>query len=93
MQASVRMISPLELLGMIDNDNRLLRRKDAADYLRVRYGFGSHKTLAKLASTGGGPCYRKAGRLPLYAPADLDAWARRKLSAPVNSTSEYLRAE
>ena len=39
-------------------------------------------TLAKLACVGGGPCFRKAGRWPLYSPADLDAWARDLLGQP-----------
>jgi hypothetical protein len=66
-----------------------LRRREAADYLRGRYGFGTEKTLAKLACIGGGPVFRRAGKLPLYAPADLDAWALSKISPPVRSTSEY----
>ncbi len=37
---------------------------------------------------GGGPVFRKAGRTPLYTPADLDAWAEARIGAPVRSTSE-----
>jgi hypothetical protein len=47
----------------------------------------STKWLAKLAVIGGGPIYRKAGRYPLYAKEDLDAWAESRLSAPRRSTS------
>ena len=43
-----------------------LRRKDAADYLKNRYGFGAARTLAKLACIGGGPVFRKAGAAALY---------------------------
>ncbi len=67
----------------------LMRRRDAAQYLKSRYGFGAVKTLARLAVTGGGPAMIYGGRrLPLYSPEELDAWARAKLSAPVRSTSE-----
>jgi len=68
---------------------RYLRRVDAADYLQSTYGFPcSRQWLAKLAVTGGGPVFRKAGRTPLYAPSDLDAWAEARIGAPVRSTSE-----
>ena len=34
--------------------SQFLRRKDAGAYLKAKYGFGSEKTLAKLACIGGG---------------------------------------
>jgi hypothetical protein len=40
-----------------------------------------------LAVVGGGPIYRKAGRTPIYAPADLDAWAQARIGAPQKSSS------
>jgi hypothetical protein len=67
-----------------------LRRQAAAEYLRTRWGVPcSPKTLAKLACVGGGPVYRLFGRIPLYTPGDLDAYAENKLGKPVRSTSEY----
>jgi hypothetical protein len=67
-----------------------LRRRAAAKYLREnRVIPTSEKTLAKLACVGGGPIYRRFGRIPLYLIADLDAYAEAKLSKPVHSTSEY----
>lgn len=67
-----------------------LRRKAAAEYLRNRWGIPcSEKTLAKLACIGGGPIYRRCGRIPLYTPHDLDAHAEAKVGKPVGSTSEY----
>jgi hypothetical protein len=67
-----------------------LRRRAAAKYLRENRGIPtSEKTLAKLACVGGGPIYRRFGRIPLYLIADLDAYAEAKLSKPVHSTSEY----
>lgn len=68
-----------------------LRRADAASYIQSVYGFPcSRQWLAKLAVIGGGPVYRKAGRTPIYAPADLDAWARARIGQPQRSTSDVL---
>src|SRR4051812_18341973 len=67
----------------------LKRRAAASTYLKERWGIErAAGTLAKLAVTGGGPPFRKAGRIPLYDPADLDAWAQDLLGEPVTSTSE-----
>jgi hypothetical protein len=68
---------------------KLLRRKAASDYLREAHGLErAPSTLAKLAVIGGGPIFRRAGRIPLYSPEDLDAWAESLLSLPMRSTSE-----
>ena len=70
-------------------DNRFLRRADAAAYVCNRYGFPcSRQWLAKLAVIGGGPVFRKAGRFPIYSPADLDAWAQSRIGPAQTSTSE-----
>jgi hypothetical protein len=68
---------------------KYLRRKDAAAYLKENYGHSSERSLSKLATIGGGPVYRKVGRIVVYTKSDLDAWALAKISAPVTSTSEY----
>ena len=69
--------------------NRPLRRAEAADYLLEIHGISrTVGTLAKLAVIGGGPRFRVAGRTPLYAPDDLDAWADSIISPLVRSTSE-----
>jgi len=65
-----------------------LRRKDAAAYLKAKYGFCSVATLAKLATIGGGPEFQYLGDIPLYVEEKLDAWALSKLSTPVRSTSQ-----
>ena len=65
-----------------------LRRNQAADYLQSQYGAFTAQTLAKLACVGGGPVFHKMGRMVLYKPTDLDAWAAGKMSAPVTSTAE-----
>lgn len=66
---------------------QFLRRKAAGEYLKSTFGFGSEKTLAKLASVGGGPEFRKAGVAALYEPEALDRWAMAKIGAPQSSTS------
>lgn len=72
-------------------ERRYLRRGEAADFIRLRYGFPcSCQYLAKLAVIGGGPIFRKAGRTPIYAPTDLDAWAAARIGAPQRSTSEFI---
>jgi hypothetical protein len=67
---------------------QFLRRKQAGEYLKAKFGFGSEKTLAKLACVGGGPEMRKAGVAALYEPAKLDEWALAKIGAPQRSTSD-----
>jgi hypothetical protein len=69
-------------------NKRFLRRNEAGGFLKNKYGHGSAKTLAKLASTGGGPEMVYAGRIPFYTPEALDEWALAKLSKPVSSTSQ-----
>lgn len=65
-----------------------LRRAAAAHYVRETWGLPcSSKWLAKLAVTGGGPIFRKAGRFPVYTPAEFDAWAQSRIGAPRRSTS------
>ncbi len=66
-----------------------LRRAEAANYLENVHGQPCKpQYLAKLAVIGGGPPFQKAGKFPLYAPCDLDAWALQRLSPRVNSTAE-----
>jgi len=67
---------------------RMMRRSEAAKYLNDKGLPYGPKTMAKLAVVGGGPPFRKAGRIPLYDPIDLDAWVCSKLSPLVKSTSE-----
>ena len=68
---------------------RRLRRKEASTYLLREWGISrTPKTLAKLATIGGGPPFEKDGRFPLYTPPVLDTWARSQLSPLVHSTAE-----
>jgi hypothetical protein len=67
---------------------KYFRRKDAGAYLKKRYGFGSERTLAKLACIGGGPVFRRAGPMVVYTENDLDEWALAKIGPPQRSTSD-----
>lgn len=67
---------------------RYLDRKEAAAYVRQRGLPCSPNTLAKFATTGGGPVYRRFGNKAVYTNADLDHWIERKLSSPLRSTSQ-----
>ena len=68
---------------------RLLRRREASVYLKTIWGIErTPATLAKLFCLGGGPVACKDGRIPLYAPADLDDWAQSRLSPKMRSTSD-----
>lgn len=69
-------------------DTEFLRRREAAKYLSSKYGCCTERTLAKLASVGGGPLFRKVGRLVFYARPDLDNWMLERMSAPMRSTSD-----
>ncbi len=66
-----------------------LSRKEASTFLSALGLFIAPSTLAKLASVGGGPVFRRFGRQVKYLPSDLIAWAETRLSGPVRSTSEF----
>lgn len=73
---------------------KLLRRRAASDYLHETHGLDrAPSTLAKLAVIGGGPIFRRAGRVPLYSTDDLDDWVASILSQPMRSTSEAASAK
>jgi hypothetical protein len=67
---------------------QFMRAPAAAEYLRSRYGFGAYRSLAKMRTEGGGPLFRKLGRIVVYEPSALDAWALSRLSQPLQSTAE-----
>lgn len=72
---------------MKNNQKTYYRREGAAQYLTEKYGFPcSVAWLAKLASTGGGPVFRKAGKFPLYSTEDLDVWAESRMSEPYKAS-------
>jgi hypothetical protein len=66
----------------------MLNRKQAASALWAAGFPVSASTLATKAVRGGGPVFRRFGRIPLYKWGDLRRWAEEKLSKPMGSTSE-----
>ena len=75
--------------GGIMRIQKFLRRKTASQYLEETWGVSrAPSTLAKCAVIGGGPTFRRAGRVPLYSRDDLDDWVASKLSAKMRSTSD-----
>ena len=71
-----------------EDPETLLPRSALADALSAA-GFPiSSTTLATKACRGGGPPFRKFGRVPLYRWSDALDWARGRISVLVNSTSE-----
>ena len=57
---------------------KYLTRVEASEYLS-EHGFKTAtKSLAKYATVGGGPDYKKFGNRVLYSPSDLIAWAESK---------------
>lgn len=69
--------------------DNFLTREQAAEFLRLRYGHGSHSRLAVLAVNGEGPAYRRYGNRAVYTVADLVAWAEARLTPKATSTSEF----
>jgi len=70
------------------HETQFLRRKQAAQYLLSKFGFGAARSLAKGATTGDTPEFHKAGRLVLYTKEALDKWALSKISGPKKSSSD-----
>ncbi len=69
------------------NTKQYLSRFEASDYLCGRGIPVACQTLAKWASTGGGPRFVKFGRKPLYMLQSLDEWLATRLSGEMSSTS------
>lgn len=71
-----------------DNLDTLLTRRSTAEALTAA-GFPVRPaTLATKATRGGGPPFRRFGRVPLYRWGDSLDWAKSRLSPPMRSTSE-----
>lgn len=71
--------------------DRLLSRKDAANFLS---GLGlaiSPQTLARLFCEKKGPLCMRVGSRAMYRESDLIAYMRQQCSAPRQSSSEALR--
>ena len=66
----------------------LLSRSRTAEELTARGYPVAAPTLRTMACRGGGPLYRKFGRVAVYRWADALGWAEGRLSEPRCSTSE-----
>ena len=79
-------------VGSDDTTSRptpLLDTFASAAYLKSELGVPCEaKTLAKLRCVGGGPDFRRFGRMIRYERDALDIWAARRLSPPLKSTSQ-----
>jgi hypothetical protein len=65
----------------MENDEPFLSREQAATML-TQHGYKMAKaTLAKMASFGKGPVFRKWGKATLYRPSDLLTWAKQETVA------------
>jgi hypothetical protein len=65
-----------------------LNEQQASDYLIEKGLPVATKTLGKYRVIGGGPKFRKFGRLPVYEPRHLDEWVSEKLTPARRSTSD-----
>jgi hypothetical protein len=71
-----------------DNFNALLLRIPIAEAL-TQAGFPiKAKTLATMATRGGGPPYRLFGQRAVYRWGDALQWAQARMTAPRRSTAE-----
>jgi hypothetical protein len=72
-----------------NNSTRIsfLTTLQAANFLSDQNGFPiAARTLTKFRVIGGGPAFRRFGRLVIYDPNDLLDWASRRLSTRLAST-------
>ena len=68
---------------------RYLSRPEQSEYLDKEWGIQrAPRTLAKYASTGGGPKFCKVGPHAKSTPEWLDEYARSLIGEPMASTSE-----
>jgi hypothetical protein len=73
-------------LPEIDPD-KWLRRRATAEALQARGFPVAEKSLATRATRGGGPPFKRFGRIPLYRWGDSLDWANTKLTSSVNAQS------
>jgi hypothetical protein len=69
------------------NPDKLLRRAETAEALQAMGFPVAEKSLETRASRGGGPPFKRFGRIPLYRWGDTLDWAHAKLTPPTRSTS------
>lgn len=72
------------------SSSALLRRHACAQALTEAGYPISAKTLATMATRGGGPPYCQFGRTVLYRWSEAVGWAEGRLTAPRHTTSEII---
>jgi hypothetical protein len=71
---------------------KLLRRREASQYLREVHGIQyAPDTLAGFACEGTGPEMVYINDIPFYRPTALDVWAKAKMSKPTTQGQKYAR--
>lgn len=78
-------------LLVVDGENRLYSRKDAARYLTELGLETAPQTLARKFHEGTGPLCTHVGERAMYRKAHLDAYFAAQVSAPRRSSSESKR--
>lgn len=67
---------------------RRFTRREAAQWLTDNGYRTAEASLAKWATTGGGPEFEKFGRKPLYTEAGLLTWVASRTTGPRRNTSQ-----
>jgi hypothetical protein len=76
------------MAAIVSDDDRFLRRDEVARRLSEA-GFPVAKsTLECMAVRGGGPPFRKFGRIPLYKLSEALEWAHARMGEAVQNSSE-----
>lgn len=75
-------------MATIPDPDTLLTRRPAAAALTAAGYPTAPATLARKASVGGGPVYRRYGPRVVYRWADLLAWAEARMSGPIRAACE-----
>lgn len=78
-------------LLIIEDENRLYSRKDAARYLTEHGLETAPQTLARKFHEGTGPLCTHVGERAMYRKAHLDEYFAAQVSAPRRSSSEPRR--
>ena len=71
----------------MEENTEYMNRRESAAYVKGKGLPGAASTLAKLATIGGGPSFRKFGRNVVYTRESLDAWIEARLSDPKPHTA------
>lgn len=80
---------PAEAAPARHRQRAFLQRDDVSRHLWDAWGMRvAPATLAKLASSGGGPKFHKVGRTPIYPLDEVNAWARKRLGPLLSSASD-----